>query len=147
MTVKRVSLSKSEILLNNVLSNNIQTMLLPLYTFQQLSFLPNYYIRDNFITPKGVISNIISAIGTFLFSSMNLMRMSISFINNDLNIDLIVSNFLDGGLYAIGYMLIFIVNITQSTNNVQLIVTIQKVHDSLMLNDKMSKRIALQNWI
>ncbi|XP_059061301.1 uncharacterized protein LOC131854190, partial [Achroia grisella] len=50
----------TEVLLSNKLDKDFQSMLLPLELANNFILLPKYYIRDDFITPKGTISNFIS---------------------------------------------------------------------------------------
>lgn len=138
-----------EVLLNNFLDKDMQSMLLPLNLMQIFQFCPKYCIRDNFITPNSHFSQLLSVFGTLLYISVlvyeiynmynkpnKFLSTTTPFISTNVNF---VSN-------CLGFLLNLVLTISKTNENVLLILKIQEIYR--FLNNKSSfKLFIISNWL
>lgn len=140
-----------EILLNNMVSDEIQSMLRPLNLMQKIIFLPQYSIRDNFITPNNSISNSYTICVTISFIIITFYRIYLMYImhtisKNSSYLRLFVFIF-DLFFYALGFIIHAFVCISQTKINTDFVLTIQEVHNSLYNTKYDYKKFMYMNWV
>lgn len=137
----------SEVLLRNRLDEDFQDVFAP-FNILNWSFLqPKFCLRDNYLTPNGVLYNIISCIGSASFAMVFFMRIIIAhnFENIWDTFILAVLHF-DLFMYGTGFLINFISNFLSNIKYVKMVLKLHKVH-KMRNPDKNFKSFARFNWI
>ncbi|PZC79307.1 hypothetical protein B5X24_HaOG201004 [Helicoverpa armigera] len=137
-----------EVLLNNVIEKDLQSVLKPLDLMQRLFICAKYCIQDNFITSNSRSYNILGITLAITLRSLlfyNLLRIVSSEDQN--NYVLAFSNIFDDVFFSIGFILNYYSNIIQCNNHVLLVLKIQEVHRILRVNGKQLKCLIIINWV
>ncbi|XP_059061302.1 uncharacterized protein LOC131854191, partial [Achroia grisella] len=134
----------TEVLLSNKLDKDFQSMLLPLELANNFILLPKYYIRDDFITPKGTISNFISFFSTFIIVIVYIINYLYGI---EFGYDFNIYFTFDFIACVSGFIINLIINIYQTSNSVHLNVKLQNIFNILDTNKTVLKKITLLNWV
>lgn len=136
--------------LNNLIDDNFQNVLYPINTAMSALLLPHFNLRDGFITPNNLCRKLKSFILTicllivcyFRFSSspvLQKMKTRVSFI--------VVSVYFDWFYYSITFICLFISNIINTDNYVNLVVSLQKAFRNFSFVKKDIAQLRLWNWV
>ena len=135
---------------NNIVDEDVQSILLPLNLMQYLILCPKYRIRNHLITPNSFISNFVSAVGILLLISIFTHRGFVLFSDKDNSAILFSSDTtsfcFDSIYYCLGFTLNFVFGIVHSKKNIKFVLTFQQVHRFLNC-EKLSKRFIMCSWI
>lgn len=138
-----------EVLLDNFVDEDLQTMLKPLYIFQVLTLLPKYRIRNNFITPNGRSSYLASFLGTILYTFITcwpVMLLEKNYEGKRTLISLFIFSFFSAIYNSTLFIVNFISGLLYSDLNVNIILAVQEIHR--FLNNETSSRVfTVWNWI
>lgn len=136
-----------EVLLDNMIDKDVQSMLLPLKILQNIMFCPKYAIKSDFITPNDCVNNLVSLFATVVFISAFINRFyNIWCFGINRTVAIYFSYVFDIIYYCIGYSINFVSTYIYSTNEVEFVLTFQKIHR--LLNDKHSfEHCIIFNWI
>uniref|UniRef100_A0A2H1W7R4 SFRICE008188.2 n=1 Tax=Spodoptera frugiperda TaxID=7108 RepID=A0A2H1W7R4_SPOFR len=132
---------------NNFIDKDVQRILQFLNILQRATFCPKYSIKNNYIVPNSYISIIFSIIGMFLLSMLLISR---SYYLISEHFVLPVTSFITKGLYfdsiyyPFGFFINFLNGIIQSRNNINFVLTFQKVHRFLNTSPK---HFIIWNWL
>ena len=136
---------------NNKVDKDLQSMLFPLNLMQYIMFCPKYRIKDNIITPNSLISNVISLIVTIIFicafihCTYNMVAIAEQNIGSDRDF-MSYFSFYNCAFFCFGCTLNFLIGIFHTKTNIQFVLTYQEVHR--FLNDKTSiVKFVVWNWI
>lgn len=139
-----------EILLNNNLDSKFQAMLKPLNLMQYLLFLPKYTIRDNFITPVGILEKCVLIFGLVYYVITFITRTCSAELLNiglELQSEIVYTMYYDLFVYLIGLIINFASHFFQSDSNVQVILLLNKINRNKMDGGTQMNQFARQNWI
>ncbi|PZC79295.1 hypothetical protein B5X24_HaOG200992 [Helicoverpa armigera] len=136
-----------EVLLDNRLGKDIQRMLYPVNLILSLFLSSKYTIKDDYITPKGKKFYIATFFFILLLYGLGINRVFFEDIEDTMgtdNRDIVTIIFSFAFVfYSIGFTLIFVLNIIHSDCSISLILTLQKVFNSLDFSDKI---VAITRW-
>ena len=141
--------TRVEIISNNIIDKDVQSMLLPLDLLQIVQFCPKYCIKDNFISPNSRLSNFISLCATMFFIlhlSYYVLYITIAdaiATNQELFIFILLSSELV--FVCTGFIMTFFLKILRTSENITLVLKFQDIHRHLN-NDKKFKRFIIVNW-
>lgn len=127
----------TKVLLNNRLDKKFQRIFQPVHFLQGISLCPKYNILDNYITPKGLISNGFTIFGTFVFLGICVFRLCSNFLAGNIHWHmsiLYVSQLFDTFFVVFGYIVNSIIIMSRSESNVFFILKIHKVYKFLKVN-------------
>lgn len=140
-----------EVLLDNIVDKDIQSMLFPLNILQNITLCPKYCLRDDFITPHTTIYTVVSLCAAYIaiyvyraYSVQNNEKILVYF--NFLNIFTIIDVF----FYSIGIIMNFIVNVVQTQQHIRFVLIYQDIHrflNSGIQKQNKLKRFIIWNWI
>ncbi|XP_026728136.1 uncharacterized protein LOC113494146 [Trichoplusia ni] len=135
-----------EVMLNNLVDKDIQSLLLPLNFATNIILCPKYRIKDNFITPNQFVYTITAILVACAVASFFIYRLYI--LVNVMRIVTIVyfELIFDVCFYVIGFIFTFILNVIQSNRNINFILTYQDVHRYLKMGGSM-KRFVFWSWM
>lgn len=139
-----------DVVADNFVDKDVQSMLLPLNLMQQLYFCPKYRIRGNFILPNNLFSRIISLCGTVIFLSFLFYRFfSRIFIKSRsefYKIDFDGITCFDFIFSSTGFLINFFAVIFQTDKNVVFVSKFLYIHK--FLNNKTAfKHFIIGNWL
>ena len=130
-----------------MVDKDVQSLLWPLNLMQCIMFYPKYRIKNDLITPNSQISNFISMIATIVFSSLFSYT---SFSENPESLGFptftLIANFNNSLLFGFGFCMNFVIEVIQTKNNVQFVLTFQNVHRFLNKGANVNHFI-IGNWI
>lgn len=135
--------------LNKIVEKDVQSILSPLNVFQYFTLCPKYRIANNYIKPNSFFSNSLSLLGTLFFIVLVGSRLYILDACSEfhqLTLFLRFSICYDWIFYSIGFVINFVIGITQSKNAINFVLTFQNVHRFLN-NDINTKCFIVWNWI
>lgn len=137
-----------EVLLNNVIEKDLQSVLRPLNFIQHCFICSKYTIRDNFITSNSLKYNLFGLICALFYRGCLLYDFGfIAYLNW---YTFLITLFLRVGYQnltlAIGYLLHFVCNILYGNDNVVLIVNVQNLIRTFKLERKHLKCFIIFNW-
>lgn len=134
---------------NEIVDEDVQSIFMPLNLMQYVSFCPKYHIKNNVITPNGLISNFVSMKGTLVFIFIHIYHdYLVTFYKNypGFTSFMYVTTLFDCIFYNCGNVLNFVIGIIQTRNAVKFVLIYQNVHR--FLNCETSTRIfTIWNWI
>ncbi|PZC73334.1 hypothetical protein B5X24_HaOG200858 [Helicoverpa armigera] len=133
---------------NNIVDSDVQSMLLPLNLLQNVFFCPKYRIKNNYITPTNLMSNLISSIATLVFIIMYAYRNYLIglFKTSQFSTAWKYSSYFNGFCYSLGFIMNLVIGIIQSQNSVQFVLTFQNVHRFLK-NENGFRSFIIWNWV
>ena len=132
---------------NYTVDKDVQSMLWPLNLMQYIMFCPKYRIKNDLITQNSLISNLISMIvtvvylSTYFYTTVTEDAQSLGF-PTFLNF----SCFNECLVFGCGFCMNFVIGVIQTKNNVQFILTFQKVHRFLNAGANVN-HFVVGNWI
>lgn len=132
---------------SGIVDKDVQWMFRPLNLMQYLMFCPKYRIKNDWITPNSMISNLISMLVTKLFLFMLLYSyIAVDRASFGLPAFIKFSTFNDLLLYGCGFFMNFVIGVIQTRKNIHFVLTFQKVHR--FLNDGTNvNHFVIGNWI
>lgn len=144
--------NRIEVLLDNKVDTDIQSMLLPLNLMQYVLFSPKYSLKNNFITTNSFISSacallvvlcfiLVFAYRIYFMQSNKIMTKYFPF--------LYLSSYPDIIFYSIGFINNFLMNIVESQRNIRFVLIYQDVHRSLSIGtgkENSLKKFVVWNW-
>ncbi|XP_037298940.1 uncharacterized protein LOC119190675 [Manduca sexta] len=148
--IKKSELEKTvDILLNNAIGKDIQSIMRPLNLIQNIYCAPKYRIKDNFIIPNGIYENLISfsavlALLIICVSNIAFSSCPIKILSADL---ICISDVLNEVISLMGFIINSWVSITQSNNNVQLLLLLQTNHRLMEFAERDVSLLKISNWI
>ncbi|CAH1640573.1 unnamed protein product [Spodoptera littoralis] len=131
----------------NTIDQEVQTILLPLNTMQYIMFNPKYRIKNNYIFPNNLLTNCLSLTAKifFIISYGYSTYFSVQYTEE---LPVIFQQFLyfyDFVFYCIGFIVVFVIQITQSKNSLMFVLVFQKVH-RVLNNEIKTKRTVFSIW-
>ncbi|PZC77064.1 hypothetical protein B5X24_HaOG200713 [Helicoverpa armigera] len=150
MKLKVVAMEASIVAKNNIIDEDLQSVLKPLNFMQAVFFLSKYSIRNNLIKPNSLIYDLISVTCLLMFRIVSIYRIIIfSFASKwtPLLQFLYVSQILDSIFYSVGFLLNNYINIVYSKINIGLVLKLQFVHKVLNINRHKLRPLIIYNWI
>lgn len=136
-------------LLNNVVDDDVQSILLPLNLMQYIMVCPKYRIKNDLIFPNSSIFYFVSLLVTLLYISLLWYRNSTMVFFEDfmgaMNFTYFIS-FFDCVFYSVGFTINYAVNLIQTKKFIKFVLTFQKVHRFLH-NEYFTKSFIIWNWI
>lgn len=137
-----------EILLNNLVDKDVQSIFLPFNVLQAITLCPKYRIKDNFITPNSLSSNISSLIATIIIIFLHIYRFNILYYASDTPETMKNSLIFVLCYYSVGHVIFYINSVRHSNRNVILVLTFQKIFRFLNnASAKHTKRFTEWNWV
>ncbi|XP_063897098.1 uncharacterized protein LOC135118600 [Helicoverpa armigera] len=121
---------------NNIVDSDVQSMLLPLNLLQNVFFCPKYRIKNDYITPTNLMSNLISSIATLVFIMIYAYRNYLIHFSkmSQLSTAWKYTSYFNGFCYSLGFIMNLVIGIIQSQNSVQFVLTFQNVHSQQRLS-------------
>lgn len=139
-----------EYLLYNKLDRDFIEFLRPLHLLQSLYFLPKYRIDHGFITPYGILVKALSFLGTSLFISLHLYRLDYTILSTSTKIEIDnffpIFNIFNFAIYTVAFGLMFVTNMMQSLNYINLVLKLQSAHRTFKFKTKGMVRLICWNW-
>lgn len=146
-------IAHSEVLLDNIVTTDVQNLFLPLNILQKFVLSSKYKICDNFIFPNGRRANsisLISLIAFVLLTGIQISRKTYTILNSSeyqtydyISTFCIISSLC---LSVLGHIIAFIANVNNNNLNVRFVLNIQKLLKSLNFCKKIIKRLIIWNW-
>nr|XP_049701653.1 uncharacterized protein LOC126055630 [Helicoverpa armigera] len=146
---------KSDLLQNNKIEDDLQSMLRPLNFMQNILLYAKYSIRNNHIYCNTYFYNCFSLLSWFIYRCFSLIHL-ISVIKSAASGKkgwgehstryFIFASVVDYVIFVIGDLTRAFLNITQSQHNVSLILKIQHVLEALQINKFKLKYYVIFNW-
>ncbi|PZC77058.1 hypothetical protein B5X24_HaOG200707 [Helicoverpa armigera] len=135
----------------DVVHEDLQSVLKPLNLMQAPFFLSKYTIRNNCIKPNSIIYNLMAVISMLIFRIVNVYKIVVfpfvTKVNSSVTLFLYVSQILDTVFYTVGFVLNNYLNIVYSRINIGLVLKLQFVHRVLNINRRNLKSLIIYNWI
>lgn len=133
--------------LDNFVDKDVQSVFLPFRIFQNVMICPKYTIKNDFMTPNNIKSNLFSLFGTIMFISAFTYRFYKSFSNSKNQTRAIYFAFcFEWFYYCTGFTINYFSTFLYSKKEVKFVLTLQKIHR--LLNDKRtSTRYLIFNWV
>ena len=146
------TVSYKKTLYNNVIQEDLQSVLRPLNLMQSILFCAKYSIRDNIINSNTRVSSFLRVLCMFLLQCTSFYYLVVSNVTfSDSNMALKVCFFVcstaDFFLLFIGDLINSYLNITYSYYNILLVLKIQYVLRFLQINKTELKSVFVCNWI
>lgn len=141
-----------EVLLDNMVDKDIQSLLLPLNMLQNVTFCPKYWLRDNFITPHTTICKVVCMCAALVYTSAYVYRaydLQMSQIIREYFNLLNIFSIIDIFFYSIGFIMNFIMNVVQSQENIRFLLIYQDIHRFLNsgIQKQEKNKSIIWNWI
>lgn len=140
-----------EVLLSNYLREDFQKMLKPVYVVQNIFLASKYTIRDNFITPNGILFTVIINLGlicALIFKGYyNLFGREIDFKAGQLIHWAYFGYCLLFMLFSFSFILTFSLNVIYGHKNITLLLKIQKIHENINIAERKIKVFKIWSWI
>lgn len=146
--------TKNETLLHNVVQRNFQNYLRPLNILQTWVAYPKYLIRDNFITPNGLWTNLLSLAVTCVYMVFTVNR-AMTFNTNRTNVmmgtpkirgSFFIMRSVNFFLYTVGHFNNLYSNYHHRDRNVTLVIKIQETLNKLPKKRKLANE-SFFNWL
>lgn len=141
-----------EILLNNYIVNDIKKLFYPFYLLPYMFLSIKFIIRDNFIYPNGRKLNIAMSIFwtvlfiVFIFRIFTTYDEVVEYYPIRSKTERFLTYF-----YTIcdscGIIVVFILNVIHNYNNVLVILYIQEIHESFIMDQKINGYSTIWIWI
>lgn len=142
--------SRLEVVADNFVDKDVQSMLLPLNLMQQLYFCPKYRIKDNFISPNNFRSCLVSLCATIIFLSVIFYRFYSRIFSKSLKdfykIDDDIITYFDFIITLTGFLINFFAVIFQTDQNVAFVLKILYIH-RFFNNRTAFKHFIVGNWL
>ncbi|PZC77056.1 hypothetical protein B5X24_HaOG200705 [Helicoverpa armigera] len=138
-----------EVLFDNIIEEDLQSLLKPFNLMTALWIGKKYTIRDNFITFN---SNVYNYIGITLCVAFLIARVSYRLIVEGIDLDsfafslLRTNAMLDLIIFLFGILLTYSTNIIHSYHNILLVLNVQNALRILKINRKDLRRLTVYNW-
>lgn len=134
-----------EILLNNFVDKDVQTMLKPFSLIQTITVYPKYCIKNNFITPNSRRSNLVSLFATISYILTVCYQVFVMYPHSEKEFYLGISYIFFACLKSFGHITYFVTGVIYSVHITKFVLNVQDVHR--FLNDKASfKRFTVWTW-
>ncbi|KAF9797788.1 hypothetical protein SFRURICE_017983 [Spodoptera frugiperda] len=133
-----------------LIDREVQAILRPLNLMQHITFGPKYRIKNNYIFPNNLLTNVLSLAAkiVFIFSYTYCVYFGSTYaerISQPITF-LDFLRFYDCLFYCIGFALTFVIQVTQGKNSILFVLLFQEVHR--FLNNKISiKQTVSSIWI
>lgn len=134
---------------NNIVDEDVQSLVLPFNIIQYIMFCPKYRIKNNCVTPNSLFSNFVSLVGTLAFISMFIYRHYVLYaINHCMGYTALMCSitFVDCIYYCFGFAMNFVFGVIYTNKSVNFVLIFQKVH-RILNNRSTFRRSVIINWI
>lgn len=138
----KVETNPINLILNNVVDKDIQSVLFPLNLMQYLTFCPKCCIRNNTISPNNIFSTCISFVGTLSFIAFYVFCSYLTFNLQSFAFN-VLSHYFDCIFYSFGFAMNFFVAFMHTNNFVKFVLILQRIHRCLNTGDCFKKFIKM----
>ena len=138
---------RTEVLLNNFVDKDVQSMILPLNVLQTMLFCPKYSIKDNFITSNSRLSNFVSVSGTILFLTIISCDFCTAVTNSWFSIKTVLMSLLGRYIFvSVGVLMNVTLSLIHTNENVSFVLLFQDIH-RIFNNEISFRRFVIINWL
>lgn len=136
-----------EVLLNNFIEEDLQSLFKPLDMMQKLFICAKYSIKDNFITSNSRKYNCIGLLIVVIFHILVFIQLVISIVNwKGASTTLGWCNFFDFFFFSLGFIINYCSIIIHCNSNALLVLKIQHVHRILKIDRRLYNSLVISNW-
>ena len=135
---------------NYKIDKDVQQILLPLSTFQMLTFNPKYRIKNNVLQPNDYLNKFITSSGAIMFVTSLIYRLLEIFLDDNFKRYgtihfLFFASIFDFIFRFSGFIMNLIINFIYTNTSVLFILHLQEVHRFLN-NVASSRRFIIRSW-